>query len=112
MPGRVNPGARALNVVLSTKPKRLPGWRQKGTGAGTGSRYSPVRDTQRARRSESPSPMRVNRVERGKPLSLLPEGKEVSRPTDGGAGKGGGKSEGRPGMGRRRVATSPDAHAG
>ena len=49
--------------------------------------------------------MRVNLVERGKPVALLPEeGKEVVRPTDGGAGKGVGKSEGRPVMGRIRVA--------
>src|SRR5215813_14272192 len=47
----------------------------KGTGAGTGSREYPVMDTQRSRRRESTSPMRVNLVERGKPVSLLPEGR-------------------------------------
>jgi hypothetical protein len=44
--------------------------------------------------------------------SFRKEGKEVVRPSDGGAGKGVGKSEGRPVMGRIRVATSPDAQAG
>ena len=61
-------------------------------------------DIQRYRRRESTSPMRVNLVERGKPVSLLrKKGKEAVRPTDGGAGRGVGKSEGRPVMGRIRV---------
>src|SRR5919201_1388731 len=75
-------------------------------------------DTQRSRRRESTSPVRVNLVERGKPVSLLSQtGKKAVRPTDGDAGRGVGKSEGRPVMGRIRVApmhlaTSPDAQAG
>ena len=44
--------------------------------------------------------------------SFRKEGKEVVRSTEGGAGKGVGKSEGRPVMGRIRVATSPAAQAG
>jgi len=44
--------------------------------------------------------------------SFWKEGKEVVRPTDGGAGKGVGKSEGHPVMGWIWVATSPDAQAG
>ena len=39
--------------------------------------------------------------------SFRKEGKEVVRPTDGGAGKGVGKSEGRPVMGRIRVVHDP-----
>jgi hypothetical protein len=118
MDGMVNTCELSINVVMSTKPKMLPGLRQKGTGAGTGSREYPVMATQRSRRRESPSPVRVNRVERGKPVVLLSQtGKKAVRPTEGDAGKGGGKSEGRPVMGRIRVAprllaTSPGAQAG
>ncbi len=43
----------------------------KGTVAGTGSCFYPVMDTPRYRRIESTSPVRVNLVERGKPVSLL-----------------------------------------
>ena len=75
MHGMVNTGELSINVVMSTKPKMLTGLRQKGTGAGTGSREYPVMDTQRSRRREGTSPMRVNLVERGKPVSLLPEGR-------------------------------------
>ena len=71
MHGRVNTGELLINVVMSTKPKMLPGLRQKGTGAGTGSQTYPVMDSQRYRRTESTSPMRVNLVERGKPVSFL-----------------------------------------
>src|SRR2546427_12707854 len=84
----------------------------KGTVAGTEVLPSPVMDRQRSRRIESPSPMRVNLVERGKPVSFLSQkGREAVRPTHGGAGMGGGKSEGRPGTGRIRVATSPCSQA-
>ena len=75
MHGMVSICEVSINVVMSTKPKMLPGLRQKGTGAGTGSREYPVMDTQRSRRREGTSPMRVNLVERGKPVSLLPEGR-------------------------------------
>ena len=84
----------------------------KGTVAGTEVLPSPVMDRQRSRRIESPSPMRVNLVERGKPVSFLSQkGREAVRPTHGGAGMGVGKSEGRPGTGRIRVVTSPGAQA-
>jgi len=75
MEGMVSICELSINVVMSTKPKMLPGLRQKGTGAGTGSREYPVMDTQRSRRREGTSPMRVNLVERGKPVTLLPEGR-------------------------------------
>ena len=71
MDGRVNTCELSIHVVMSTKPKTLPGLSQKGTGAGTGSRSYPVMDSQRSRRTESTSPVRVNLVERGKPVSLL-----------------------------------------
>jgi hypothetical protein len=61
----------AINVVTSGKPKMLTGLGQNGTVAGTGSCFSPVMDTERYRRIESTSPVTVNLVERGKPVSLL-----------------------------------------
>jgi hypothetical protein len=74
MDGMVNTCELSINVVMSTKPKMLPGLSQKGTGAGTGSREYPVMDTQRSRRRESTSPVHVNLAERGKPVSFLPAG--------------------------------------
>ena len=71
MDGMVNPGALSINVVIQDKPKVLQGLSQKGTGAGTGFRPYPVMDPQRSRRTESTSPVLVNRAERGKPVSLL-----------------------------------------
>src|SRR5262249_53696236 len=117
MDGMVNTCELSINVVMSTEPKMLPGLGQKGTGAGIGSRSYPIMDIQRYRRRESTSPVLVNLVERGKPVSLLKTGKKAVRPTDGDAGRGVGKSEGRSVMGRIRVAprllaTSPDAQAG
>src|SRR5262249_10879355 len=59
-------------------------------------------DTQRSRRRESTSPLRVNLAERGKPVSFLRKtGKKAVRPTDGDAGKGVGKSERHPVVGWR-----------
>ena len=69
----------ALNVVTSGKPKMLRGLGQNGTVAGTGSCFSPVMDTQRYRRTESPSPVLVNLGERGKPVLLLLKRREGSR---------------------------------
>ena len=106
MDGMVNPGELSINAVIRNKPKMLTGLSQKGTVAGTEVLPSPVMDRQRYRRIESTSPMRVNLVERGKPVSFLSQkGREAVRPTHGGAGMGVGKSERRPGMGRIRVAT-------
>ena len=73
MGGMVNTGELLINVVTSGKPKMLRGLGQKGTVAGTGSQTYPVMDSQRYRRTESTSPVLVNRAERGKPVSLLLE---------------------------------------
>ena len=106
MGGMVHPCALSINVVKMHKPKLLIGLGQNGIVVGTGAPPSPVTDTQHSRRTESTSPVLVNRVERGKPVALLAkEGRESARPTDGDAGPGVGKSEGRPVAGRRRVAT-------
>ena len=81
-----------INVVTSGKPKMLRGLGQKGTVAGTGSGHSPVMDIQRYRRIESTSPVTVNLVERGKPVSLLLKRREESRKTtQRRCGYGGGK---------------------
>ena len=72
MGGMVNTGALLINVVTSDKPKMLTGLSHNGTGAGTGYCFYPVMDTERYRRLESTSPVTVNLVERGKPVSLLP----------------------------------------
>ncbi len=64
----------------------------KGTVAGTGVLLSPVMDMQRYRRIESTSPIRVNLVERGKPVSFLSQEREGSRKADQWrCGYGGGK---------------------
>ena len=72
MDGMVNPCELLINVVTSSKPKMLRGLGQNGTVAGTGSCLYPVMDTERYRRIESTSPVTVNLVELGKPVSLLP----------------------------------------
>src|SRR5712691_11576872 len=79
--GMVNTGELLINVVTSGKPKMLTGLGQNGTVAGTGSCFYPVMDTQRYRRIESTSPVIVNLVERGKPVSLLVV-REESRQAD------------------------------
>ena len=71
MDGRVNRCELSINVVTKGKPKMLRGLGQKGIGAGTGSCHYPVMDMQRSRRTESTSPIRVNLVERGKPVLFL-----------------------------------------
>ena len=75
MDGMVNTCELLINVVISSKPKMLKGLGQNGTVAGTGSCFYPVMDTTRYRRIESTSPVAVNLVERGKPVSLLPKGR-------------------------------------
>jgi hypothetical protein len=73
MDGMVNTRELSINVVTTSKPKMLRGLGQNGTVAGTGSQTYPVMDSQRDRRTESTSPMRVHRAERGKPVLLLLE---------------------------------------
>jgi len=70
MDGMVHTRELSINAVIRHKPKMLTGLGQKGTVAGTGSEGSPVMDTQRSRRTESTSPVLVNRGERGKPVLL------------------------------------------
>jgi len=87
-----NTGELVIHVVTSGKPKMLRGLGHKGTVAGTGSCLYPVMDTQRSRRIESPSPVVVTRVERGKPVSPRRQRREESRKADQWrCGYGGGK---------------------
>ncbi len=79
MDGMVNRCELSINVVTRGKPKMLRGLGQKGTVAGTGSCHYPVMDIQRYRRTESTSPVLINLVERGKPVSLLSQEREESR---------------------------------
>ena len=106
MDGRGNTGARVRHVVTSDKPQRLRGLSPTGTGAGTGSGLAPVMDLPRSRRRESPSPVLVHRVERGKPVSRRPQGREGSRqaPQRRG-GDGGGKKPMPPWSGAARGGT-------
>ena len=84
----------AINVVTSGKPKMLRGLGQKGTVAGTGPCHYPVMDIQRSRRTESTSPVLINLVERGKPVSLLSQEREESRKAkQRRCGYGGGKKQ-------------------
>ena len=71
MDGMVNTRELSINVVNYDKPKMLIGLSQKGTVVGTEPRRCPVMHTQHYRRTESTSPIRVNLVERGKPVSFL-----------------------------------------
>jgi hypothetical protein len=92
MDGMVNTGELSIHVVTTNKPKMLRGLGQKGTVAGTGSQTYPVMDSQRYRRTESTSPVLVNRVERGKPVSSLLQGREEGCKADQWrCGYGGGK---------------------
>ena len=77
-----NTGELVIHVVTSGKPKMLRGLSHKGTVVGTGSPLCPVMDTQRYRRTESTSPVLVNLVERGKPVSFLSQEREERRKAD------------------------------
>ena len=96
MGGMVNTGALLINVVTAGKPKMLTGLGQKGTVAGTGSCFSPVMDTERYRRIESTSPVTVNLVERGKPVSFLSQERSGSRKANQRRGEYGGGKKRRP----------------
>ena len=75
MDGMVNTCELSINVVRRQQAKDADRLEPKGTVAGTEVLPSPVMDRQRYRRIESTSPMRVNLVERGKPVSFLLKGR-------------------------------------
>ena len=114
----MNTGELSLNVVMSTKPKMLTGLSQKALEwvQGLDNTLSWTRNAPGGERAPNPFGSTLRNVV-SPYRSCRKTGKKAVRPTDGDAGKGVGKSEGRPVMGRIRVApmllaTSPDAQAG
>jgi hypothetical protein len=113
MHGMVSICELSLNVVMSTKPKMLSGLSQKAPERVQGLENTLSWTPNAPGGERAPNPCVSTLWNVVSPYrSFRQEGKEVVRPTEGGAGKGVGKSEGRPVMGRIRVATSPDAQAG
>ena len=112
MDGMVNTRELSINVVMSDKPKMLLGLSQKAlervqsldntlswTANAPGEQRAPNPFLSTLRNVVSPY------------RSFRKKGRKVVRPTQGGAGRGVGKSERRPVVGRIRVATSPGAQA-
>src|SRR5262249_16274959 len=103
---------------MSTKPKMLPGLRQKALERVQGLENTLSGTAKGPGGERAPNPCESTLWNVVSPYcSCRKTGKKAVRPTDGGAGTGVGKSEGRPVMGRIRVApmllaTSPDAQAG
>jgi len=71
MDGMVNTCELSIKRRQKVQAKDADRLEPKGTVAGTGSCRYPVMDMQRYRRTESTSPVKVNLVERGKPVSFL-----------------------------------------
>ena len=117
MEGMVNTCELLLNVVTSGKPKMLRGLSHKALER-VQSRDKTLSWTFNApggQRAPHPSLSTLRNVV--SPYCSCRTGREAARSTDGGAGRGVGKSEGHPVIGWIRVApvvwaTSPDAQAG
>jgi hypothetical protein len=111
MEGMVNTCELSLNVVMSSKPKMLTGLSQKALERvqGLDNTLSWTRHAPGGERAPNPFGSTLRNVV--SPYCSW-KGREAARPTDGGAGRGVGKSECHPVMGWIRVATSPDAQAG
>jgi hypothetical protein len=104
MDGRVNPCELSINVVMSTKPKMLLGLRQKALERvqSLDNTLSWTRNAPGGQRAPHPSVSTLRNVV--SPYCSSTRGREAARPTDGGAGRGVGKSECHPVMGWIRVA--------
>ena len=102
----------SINVVMSTKPKMLTGLRQKALERvqGLDNTLSWIPNAPGGERAPHPCVSTLWNVVSSY-RSFRKKGREAVRSTNGGAGMGVGKSEGRPVMGRIRVATSPNAQA-
>src|SRR5499427_4033624 len=118
MDGMVNTCELSINVVMSDKPKMLLGLSQKALERvqSLDNTLSWTCNAPGGERAPHPSVSTLWNVV-SPYRSGRKTGKKAVRPTDGDAGTGVGKSEGRPVMGRIRVApmllaTSPDAQAG
>ena len=112
MDGMVNTCELPINVVMSDKPKMLRGLSQKALERvqGLDNILSWTRNAPGGERAPTPSLSTLRNVV-SPYRSFQPEGRKAVRPTNGGAGMGVGKSEGRPVVGRIRVAISPGAQA-
>ena len=105
MDGMVNTCELSINVVMSDKPKMLLGLRQKALERvqGLDNTLSWTGNAPGGQRAPHPSRSTLRNVV-SPYRSFQQEGRKAVRPTHDGAGKGVGKSEGRPVMGRIRVA--------
>src|SRR5215475_15904317 len=112
MDGMVNTCELSLNVVMSHKPKMLLGMSQKGLERvqSLDNTLSWTPNAPGGQRAPHPSVSILRNVV-SPYRSCRKEGREAVRLTNGGAGKGAGKSERPPVMGGIRVATSPGAKA-
>jgi hypothetical protein len=100
MDGRVNIGELSINVVRRNKPKMLRGLSQNGTVAGTGFLHTLSWTPNATGKQRAPHPSLSTLWNVVSPYCSLSRGRKAARPTDDDAGKGVGKSEGRPVMGR------------
>ena len=107
MDGMVNTCELSINVVTTSKPKMLTGLSQNGTGAGTGSRHTLSWTANAPGEQRAPHPSLSTLQNVASPYCSFLKGREAVRPTNGDAGMGVGKSEGRPVVGRIRVAHHP-----
>ena len=114
MDGMVNTCELSINVVKSRQAKDAERLEPKGHCSGYRVLTTTLSWTPNAtgeQRAPHPSVSTLRNVV-SPYRSFRKEGRKAARPTNGDAGKGVGKSECRPVMGRIRVATSPDAQAG
>jgi hypothetical protein len=104
MDGMVNTCELSINVVMSDKPKMLLGLSQKALERvqSLDNTLSWTSNAPGGQRAPNPSVSTLRNVV--SPYCSSTRGREAARPTDSGAGKGVGKSEGRPVMGWIRVA--------
>jgi hypothetical protein len=105
MDGMVNRRELSINVVMSNKPKMLTGLSQKALERvqGLDNTLSWTSNAPGEQRAPHPFVSTLRNVV-SPYCSCRKTGKKAVRPTEGDAGKGVGKSEGCPVMGRIRVA--------
>ena len=112
MDGMVNTCELSINVVTTGKPKMLTGLSQKAPEWVQGLRHTLSWTANATGEQRAPHPSLSTLWNVVSPYrSFRTKGKKAARPTEGGAGMGVGKSEGRPVVGRIRVAISPGAQA-
>ncbi len=107
----------SINVVMSNKPKMLTGLSQKALERGQSLDNTLSWTSNAPGEQRAPHPCVSTLWNVVSPYRSFLQGRKAIRPTNGGAGRGVGKSEGPLVMRRIRVApgvlaTSPDAQAG